>query len=160
MGRYEKGKLMQIRVTSVGEVESKGKYSQYDLSFNQDGQNKTRTMRSFDNPPVYETLMKAKPEDAFSITLKKEGNFWKWTDAKKVEGGLQDKSTGKKMASGDWETKEERAARQVLIVRQSSIASAVEFLKGDGAASPESVIEVAKEFEAYVFGKTTQTEIE
>ena len=52
-----------------------------------------------------------------------------------------------------YETPEERAKRQVLIVRQSSLSSAIELLKTDKKSPtvPE-VLQVAKQFEAYVFG--------
>lgn len=55
---------------------------------------------------------------------------------------------------GNWETSEERAARQVLIVRQSSISSAVALVEATKLkASTEDVIKIAKEFEAYVLGQ-------
>jgi hypothetical protein len=52
-----------------------------------------------------------------------------------------------------YETPEERAQRQIYIVRQSSIANAVSAL-AVGSKSPlaaDSVIKLAKEFEGYVF---------
>ena len=51
------------------------------------------------------------------------------------------------------ETKEERAARQVYIIRQSSLSTAVELL-GQGK-SVDEVIKVAKQFETYVFDKSS-----
>jgi hypothetical protein len=51
-----------------------------------------------------------------------------------------------------YETPEERAARQVLIVRQSSISSAVEFAVAHKVKDPQEVIAIAKQFEDYVFG--------
>ncbi len=54
---------------------------------------------------------------------------------------------------GNWETAEERAARQTMIVRQSSLSTAVQLLalRKDKAGASE-VIEVAKQFEAFVMG--------
>jgi len=52
-----------------------------------------------------------------------------------------------------YETPEERAQRQILIVRQSSVSAAVATLSvGAKAVKPADVIAVAKEYEAYVFG--------
>lgn len=54
----------------------------------------------------------------------------------------------------NYETSEERAQRQILIVRQSSLSSSVALLTA-GAKSPPKlaeVLDVAKAFEAYVFG--------
>jgi hypothetical protein len=58
---------------------------------------------------------------------------------------------------GGWETPQERAAKQIYIVRQSSLANAVAALSV-GAKTPlkgESVIELAQQFEKYVFSVDT-----
>jgi hypothetical protein len=72
-------------------------------------------------------------------------------------GGTTSGSTGTSRTS--WETAEERAARQILIVRQSSLSTAVSFAEvSKTKPSVEEVIEIAKKFEAYVMGqKVTQT---
>ena len=59
-------------------------------------------------------------------------------------------ATPTRVTGSNYETKEERAARQVYIIRQSSLATAVDLL-GQGA-STDTVIETAKVFEAYVLG--------
>jgi hypothetical protein len=58
-----------------------------------------------------------------------------------------------------YETPEERAQRQILIVRQSSLSSAVALLTTGAKTAPsaQAVVDVAKEFEAYVFGVTSST---
>ena len=52
------------------------------------------------------------------------------------------------------------AERQVMIVRQSSISSAVELLKGTKGASVEEVLKVAKQFEEFVLAKPAPKDIE
>jgi hypothetical protein len=55
---------------------------------------------------------------------------------------------------GSWETPEERALKQVYIVRQSSIANAIALLAVEGPGitpDVEWVIATAKTFENYVF---------
>jgi hypothetical protein len=59
-----------------------------------------------------------------------------------------------RVAGSNYETKEERAARQVMIVRQSSLSTAVSAL-GIGGKTPidvNQVIDYAKVLEAYVLG--------
>jgi hypothetical protein len=53
-----------------------------------------------------------------------------------------------------YETPEERAQRQVMIVRQSSLSTAVASLAvgGKSALKPIDVVNTAKQFEAYVLG--------
>jgi len=82
------------------------------------------------------------------------------------------KSTGKKedvaaavdapkaKSGSNWETTEERAARQVMIVRQSSLGHAVAYLtalepKGL-TKSPNDVVDVARVFETYVLSQDKQ----
>lgn len=57
----------------------------------------------------------------------------------------------------NFETAEERAKRQILIVRQSSLSTAVGTLAIGGKPSPDAkaVIELAKQYEAYVLGLDT-----
>ena len=58
---------------------------------------------------------------------------------------------------GNYETAEERAKRQILIVRQSSLSTAVGTLAIGGKPSPDAktVIDLAKQYEAYVLGLDT-----
>lgn len=55
----------------------------------------------------------------------------------------------------NFETPEERAQRQVLIVRQSSVSTAAAVLSAGAKSAPKiaDVIEAAKEIESYVFGQ-------
>ena len=64
--------------------------------------------------------------------------------------------------SSSYETAEERAARQELIVRQSSLAQAVEVLKGDGKKIPsfEDITSLASKFSDWVFGKKSQAQLD
>ena len=55
-------------------------------------------------------------------------------------------------ARSSYETPEERAQRQILIVRQSSLSAAVATLAvGSKGVKPDDVIAVAKQYENYVF---------
>lgn len=57
----------------------------------------------------------------------------------------------------NFETPEERAQRQVYIIRQSSISSAISALSIGAKAHPkiDEVLDVAKQFEAFVFGRSS-----
>jgi hypothetical protein len=82
--------------------------------------------------------------------------YWDWVsiggDNAVSETKPASAASGTRVTGSNYETKEERAQRQILIVRQSSLSSAVELL-GPGK-SVDDVINVAKQFEAYVFGDT------
>lgn len=148
---------MKIVLVSNPVEENRGKYKQLTLSYETDGKTQERKLVSFNHKEVYNLLSKASSGDAFNITLKKGDKYWEWIEA--VPMGKEEVSASAgmpakgKTSSGNWETSEERAAKQIYIVRQSSIANAVAFLSKTTEATCDDVLEVAKKFEAYVFSK-------
>lgn len=149
---------MKIVLVSNPVEENRGKYRQLTLSYETDGKTQERKLVSFNHKEVYNLLSKASMGDAFNITLKKGDKYWEWVEA--VAMGKEEVSASAgmpakgKTSSGNWETPEERAAKQVYIVRQSSIANAVQYcMASANQVTVEEVIDVAKKFEAYVFSK-------
>ena len=63
-------------------------------------------------------------------------------------------SSNTRVTGSNYETKEERAARQVLIVKQSSLSTAVSALAVGAKSTPSAadVIAYAKQLEQYVMG--------
>lgn len=149
---------------------AKGSYQVIELAYkNKSFQDKLegKKVMSFTNKDVFNALQKASFGDIFEVTrVKNDKGFWDWTavssgnacGAGAVLGSLNEfvpspVKTGTVAPKSNYETAEERAARQVLIVRQSSISSAVELAVANKVKDPEEVINIAKKFEAYVFGK-------
>ena len=151
---------------------AKGSYQVIELAYkNKSFQDKLegKKVMSFTNKDVFTTLSKAQFGDVFEVTrVKNDKGFWDWTSLGPVgsgsaapagtptsaaSSGYSAPVKGNVVPKSNYETSEERAARQVLIVRQSSISSAVEFAIGNKVKDEEEVIRIAKRFEAYVFGK-------
>jgi len=114
-------------------------------------------------PAVAKMLKTLQPGDNIKISKIKntESGYWQVTAIVKGNGVPQESndstpsvSNARSGAKGSWETPEERAARQVMIVRQSSLSTAQALLAANGGKknSPADVISAAKEFEAYVMG--------
>ena len=107
---------------------------------------------------VYDTLKEAKKGDTFEVTSVKEGDYWNWKDIvptsaqaapTTASGATKSGATG----SSNYESKEERQARQVLIVKQSSLSNAVASLKTDkGVVDPNKAIQVAQQYTDWVMG--------
>ena len=131
---------------------------------------KVKAMKIFGFGPqkeVFDVATKVSPGDIVEAQFSQnDKGYWQFhkltpTGAKEAT----DKSVAVPSAPttrGNWETPEERAARQVMIVRQSSISNAIAFLvalepKGTSTKTADEVIEVAKRFEHYVLGKPTVT---
>ena len=118
-------------------------------------QTKTKKLMSFSNPSVFNHIKTLGKGDAVNVVTTKDDNgYWQWTaiggDAVAQESTSKPAAAGVNRTTGsNYETKEERAARQVYIVRQSSISA----VGAKSAPTADSVIALAKEFEAYVFAK-------
>lgn len=158
---------MQITVLSATTetIPTKGgSYQKLELAFKgEDGQVKGKKIMSFgSSAPAFKVLNKAQSGESYEVTAVKEGDFWVWTNATKSTTSSSNSNTSSQAAAipaskSTYETAEERARKQVCIVRQSSLATAVSFLDPahNTEFDTEDVINVAKQFEAYVFGLGT-----
>lgn len=152
-----------VEVLSVS-VEDKGKYRMCEVAYKgNDGKITSKKLMSFNYPEVFNSFANAKQGNVFSVEMvKNDKGYWDWTTA--TTGGAMSKpapaSIGNASPKSTYETAEERANRQVLIVRQSSLSNAVEFLGLNTKKIPtaQEVVEVASFFESYVFGKTSKPE--
>jgi hypothetical protein len=150
--------LITIRSVEVTTTPAKGKgrpYQTAQLSYTVNGETKAWKLMSFSNPAVFATLSKAEEGESFEITTgKNDQDYTVWTSAVKSDGGPAPGKTPMKLATGStYETREERAAKQILIVRQSSLTAAIGTL-GAGAKAPlhpEDVITVAERYASWVF---------
>jgi hypothetical protein len=116
-------------------------------------------------------LKDAQKGDLFEITaVKNDKGFNDWTAAVPSSEGAPSPAPAQArsyptasapsapVAKSTYETPEERAKRQVFIVRQSSITAALTFLNNTMMGTAKElyttidVLAVAKEFENYVFG--------
>ena len=162
---------MQITVINVANQTvptSKGSYQKLEVTYKgPDGKVGSRNIMSFvpQSKPAFEALVSASNGDVFDVSMVKEAGrdgkeYWVWTNATRgqavistarPEGGGIPVTTG--TTKGNWETSEERAKKQIYIIRQSSISSAVAAL-AVGAKKPlegNEVLALAKKFEDYVF---------
>lgn len=149
-------KNIQIIDVSIEDVPTaKGGYKAMSVAFKdlETGKVDAKKLMSFaTDKGVWATLEKSTKGDTFSVELQKdEKGYWQWIAIHRQDAAPTKAVTAPTKPT--YETPDERAQRQILIVRQSSVASAVELLKDHGKQpNPEEVIKVAKQFEAYVFG--------
>jgi hypothetical protein len=131
---------IQIEIINVGDVQKKEKYSTYEIVYRDIGKEKvgTKKLMSFAYPLVYNGLKGAQKGEKYNVTLVKEGEYWQWTEfsVPGLEAPMAQQeappSAAKNYVKGsNYETSEERAARQTSIIRQSSISNAIAALKVD-----------------------------
>lgn len=148
---------MRIKVESLGEEISKkagkGFYKTFKVNYTSDGQARSKDLVSFEKE-VYDAIKNSSVGDQFDIALVKNGNFWNWKEAKKVvgeEAAPAAKGTSYQ-SNARFETPEERALRQVYIIRQSSLAQAVAYsgLLGEDDRDLDTILNIADTFTQYV----------
>jgi hypothetical protein len=148
---------------------AKGSYQTADVAYKNNsfqGKVEGKKVMSFGaTKDSFATLAQAQPGQTYEVTIvKNDKGYNDWVSMAQAAPGAaspvatpQAGATGKAPAAtprSTYETPEERANRQVLIVRQSSLSSAATVLTA-GAKTPPSaqaVVDLAKVFEAYVFG--------
>lgn len=122
---------------------------------NNNGETKdiTKHRKSLDFGGLREKLESLSAGDVFNATLEKnDKGFLEVKDISKGEAEAMPTAPKTNTTKSPYETPAERAARQVLIVRQSSLANAIayyELLKAK--PEPGQVIAVAKDFADWVF---------
>ncbi len=154
---------MNIEIIAVA-VEDKGKYKVADVSYKADGKTTGKKVMSFGNSAeAFKTLVNAKPGETYSIkSVKNDKNFWDWVSVERGEVAAA-VAANKPNATprSTYETPEERALRQKLIIRQSSISSAIEYYKLVPKKTPDvaELLELASAFERHVWGTKEEESI-
>ena len=157
---------MCIEVKSVDIVKATTKtgkpYEFIDLMYkNKSFQDKVegKKVMPFGNKEVFETLKNSDKGDVFYIGRTKNADgFWDWDKISQVpneskEVGHQETSTKAAPTaskSQPWETPEDRAKKQLYIIRQSSLTNAVNTLVGN--VNPEDVKSTAQNYIDFVLG--------
>jgi len=155
---------MQITVIDVGQPNTHAtkngrSYQSMEVTYKNDsGQVQSKKLMSFSNPDVFKQAKDWQKGDTVDINTQKDDNgYWQWisigadaiAQASSSTSNTSSKTT--RVTGSNYETKEERAQRQVMIVRQSSISSAISALTAEGKRpSVADILGMAKEFENYV----------
>jgi hypothetical protein len=154
---------MQIDIIDVGNVSTHSakngrQYQSVEITYkNPQGQAQTKKLMSFGAPEVFKIAQTWTKGDSINVaTIKDNNGYWQWT--KILAQGEADPSVSTNSASkapvsrgSNYETSDERAKRQVMIVRQSSLSNAVATLAIQGSkATANDVITLAKLYEGFV----------
>jgi len=150
-------KSINIKVINVEVQKVPGKnYSKCNVAYKEDnGKVNAKNLMSFVAPDVYNFFAESQfdAESWYTVEMEKEGDYWTWKAVHRQDEAPKTEMTAAKPAptKPTYETPDERALRQRMIVAQSSLSSAVELCKDHGK-QPEtaSVLEVADEFYNWV----------
>ena len=164
-----------INVQAATKPTKTGKtYVQLDVAYKnltREGKIEGKKIMPFQNPDVHANLQKATMGQVFEVTTVKEGEYWQWSNVQEVAKGSNMEPQTSAASSGyaskgtpspksTYETPEERAARQRLIVRQSCLSNAVETLKVDKkGVDPTEALKLAERYVGWVFGEVAKVDV-
>lgn len=155
--------MTTITIVNVEVTTPTGKrYQQAEVIYKDNGETRTKKIMSFANPAVFNVVKDAKGGEQYTITQSKDDKgYWQWNSITQgaepagVPANASAASPGRNPAPStgrDFETKEERAERQKLIVRQSSLSNAIATLAPGAktALDPNVVLDLADKYVAWV----------
>lgn len=153
-------------------------YQSLEVTYKDDqGRVGNKKLMSFSNPEVFKTAQTWQKGDEINVaTEKDDAGYWNWTkiladgevapaptnQSVATPSTSDSKSKPTRVTGSNYETKEERALRQLMIVRQSSLSNAVATLATHGSPlSSDQVITLAKTYERFVMqGDNSATNID
>jgi hypothetical protein len=151
-----------IQVKTESKPTAKGSYMVAEITYKNLGSGKIEAKKvvSFANKEVYSTVSGAKQGDQFTVTSEKneKTGYWDWLSLQQAAPGASLPQPSKPNAAATpikstYETPEERAKKQVYIVKQSSIGSAIQLLSVGAKTPPalDDVLSTAQKFFEFVF---------
>lgn len=153
---------VQIRNVNVEWVgEGRKKYGKASVEYSYNGEARRQNVMSFTNPDVFKKVQELQGQTVEVEVGKNDKGYSEWRSVSSVNGSASANApsaapgaTMTRVSGSNYETKEERAARQVLIVKQSSLAVAKDVLihnAGKDKVDPEAVKALALSFSEFVF---------
>jgi len=162
-------KIKIIKTSVETQEKGKAKWQKLNVVFHNDSTGRVdgRNILSFTNKDVYAVLASAQKDEVFDITeVQNARGYPEIVKVEKLDSGAMGSvavsaspaevtSRATPAPRSNFETREERASRQVLIVRQSSlnVAAAVLAIQATETPTKEAVAEMANYFADFVFNR-------
>lgn len=137
----------------------KTKYGKATVAYTYNGEQRVQNIMSFANPSVFKQVQELVGQEVDVTLTKNSSGYSEWSniDAGGTATTATATPTTNRVSGSNYETAEERAKKQVFIVKQSSISSAISLLKTEqNTPSVDEILEVAQKFTDFVFGVPTE----
>ena len=124
------------------------------------GEDKQKKVVSFANPAVFSTAKNAKAGEQYEVSFKEGDQYYNWISMVPVGDDAPTRpapvvnTSGPTISKSTYETADERKIKQLYIIKQSSISSAVELLSvnpGKEKIQVEDVLNIAQRFVDFVY---------
>lgn len=152
--------IKDVNVEWIDKGRGKGKYGKAVVNYLYNGENRRQTIVSFSNPEVFKKVQELQGQNVEVEVGKNDGGFSEWRNISAQSAasgptgtsGSESKGTVNRVSGSTYETKEERAARQTLIIRQSSLSTAKDVLSVGAKTPPDpkAILELAEQFNDWV----------
>lgn len=134
-------------------------YQKMTVNYSAKGEPKQKIIMSFSNPGAYTAIKGLSDGDEIEVQFVKDDKFYNWATVERVgstakvvvtDPGLPTKAAPARTST--YETPEERAQKQVYIIKQSCLAQAAAYsaLRSDGYPTVEEHLEMAQQFVDWV----------
>jgi hypothetical protein len=155
-------KIVEVNIEEVRQ--GKNKYDKAAVVYSFNGQNRTQNIMSFSNPAIFAKVRDMKVGQEYNVEVtKNDKGYNQWAAIESVASSQASEAGAKSVPTrtnvSTYETPQERALKQLYIVRQSSISSALEYLKNKqpaGDYGTSDVLEVAQHFVDFVFNQPSK----
>lgn len=153
---------MQVQIKNVDvqwNGEGRKKWGKAVVEYTYNGEARKQNIMSFTNPDVFKKVQELTGQNVEVELTKNDKGYTEWKSITAGAAGGQSapgaSASVTRVSGSNYETKEERAARQVLIVKQSSLSAAVATLSVGAKTPPkaEDVLDLAQEYTDWVFDK-------
>lgn len=155
-------RIVEVNIEEVRQ--GRNKYDKAAVVYSFNGQNRTQNIMSFSNPAIFAKVRDMKVGEEYNVEVTKNDkgyNQWAAIDAVGSSQAAEPaaKSTPTRTNVSTYETAQERAIKQLYIVRQSSISSALEYMKNTqpaGEYGVNDVLDVAQSYVDFVFNQPSK----
>lgn len=141
--------IVNVEVT-VGKAGPRG-WSAATVTYTEGGREKQQKVMSFSNPAVFSDVQKLVGEEVDVEVGKNDKGYNEWRSVRRAEGA----APAVKAASSTSDFAAKDAARQVLIVRQSSLKEAVALAIHNDDSDIDNIFRVAQLMVDWVFDSPT-----
>lgn len=141
-------------------AKGKAKYGKATVAYTYNGEQRSQNIMSFANPSVFKQVQELVGQEVEVTLTKNAQGYSEWSAIGVGESSSTVASpTSTRVTGSNYETAEERAKKQVYIIKQSSIANAIEIAKSDGIGlSVAGVLDIAQQLTDWVLNNNTKEE--
>ncbi len=162
-------KILDVAVENI--VKGKSRYSKAAVAYSFNGEARTQNIMSFANPAVFKAVQDKVGQEVDIVLTKNAAGYSEWASIDAADAGASPATASAsspaastaaptRVTGSNYETPQERASKQVYIVKQSSLSAAINLATANKEkATPAEIIATAQQFVDYVFETELKSDV-